>query len=122
MRYSRGIGPNGFLTKEQILTYPREILGDCWIYPFGKNKEGYGQRKIMGKQLGMHRIVAHVFHGLDINNPDQLACHINECQSKSCFNPDHIYVGNRGGNLVDAYIKGTIVSPWKGRTNNVHTK
>lgn len=121
MEYRRGIGPNGMLTKEQVIELPKKIEGKCWIFLGGKS-DGYGRKKINGKQYGLHRLVAHIFHGLDLDNKAQLACHINECISTACFNSDHIYVGNRGGNLVDAYIKGTIKSPWIGRTNNTRKK
>ena len=113
-KYSRGHGPNGFPTKEQILKYDKRIEGDCWIYLGPKNKEGYGQKKVKGKMHGLHRIVAHVFHELDINNPKEFACHKRECISTSCFNPDHIYRGNWNTNFTDAFMKGTWVSPWKG--------
>jgi len=108
-------------TRDEILSWPKEIVGTCWLFLGAKNREGYGQKKYMGKQMGIHRIVAHVFHGLDLNDSSQLACHKNSCISKSCFNPDCIYVGDRGTNLLDAYAKGTIVSPWKGRKYNSHT-
>lgn len=124
MNYGRGLGPNGFPTREQILDpyyFPREVIGECWIY-LGAIADGYGKKKIHGRMYGVHRIVAHVFHGLDINNPEQLACHLNICTNTACFRPEHIYVGDRGTNLVDAYIKGTMVSPWIGRTYNSHIK
>lgn len=53
-----------------------------------------------------HRISAAYYHGLDLNDKNQLALHKNECFNRRCWNPEHIYVGNYSNNIRDSLVLG----------------
>ena len=78
------------------------LVGDCKIFT-GKTKtsNGYGQMRYKGKTEFVHRVVAHLYFGLDLNNPRQLALHKPECTSCACWNPEHLYVGTQKQNHRD---------------------
>lgn len=103
MKRSQGGGPIGLsdYIKEEIYKISKTILdNNCWI-PYGyPSNSGYSTRTVIDKKDYLHRIVAHIFHGLDLNNQKQLACH--NCHNNTCFNPEHIYVGSAKDNIQDS--------------------
>lgn len=56
--------------------------------------------------FGAHRVIAALFHGLDLLNAEHFACH--KCDNKICVNPDHIFVGSAADNTRDASQKGRL--------------
>lgn len=62
----------------------------CWLADDGGRR--YRRVNVNGKETGLHRLVAHLFHGLDLDDPQQFACH--SCDVPQCFNPEHVYAGN----------------------------
>lgn len=84
------------LEKEKIIKE-----NGCWETRRIGNSNGYCHILQNGKNYGIHRISASYFLGLDYNNKTQLALHKNSCNNKRCWNPDHLYVGNRADNLRD---------------------
>lgn len=51
--------------------------------------------------IGVHRVSAHIHHGLDLKAKRVQACHTDECPNKNCWNPEHVYVGNASKNKSD---------------------
>ena len=54
--------------------------------------------------MNLHRLSAHLFLGLDLNSELQ-ALHRKECYSRSCWNPEHLYVGTMQQNMADKQSK-----------------
>jgi len=77
---------------------------DCIIYPYCKEKSGYGRIRIKGRTIGAHFHVAEIAHG-PRPSPSHEACH--SCGCASCINPRHLYWGTRSDNVRDAMAHGT---------------
>lgn len=93
-------------TKEVIwrrLLWDRIIKGECWLYRY-VDPRGYGVVELEGKQYRVHRLSAWIHLDLDMDNTKLLACH--KCDVRSCFNPDHLFLGSCKDNLMDAARKG----------------
>ncbi len=58
-------------------------------------------------QIGGHRIIAAIFHGLNLADGDSLACH--RCDNGCCCEQAHIFVGTHADNQQDAQRKGRLV-------------
>ena len=80
-----------------------DTTGDCWIWTWIKDKDGYGLMPYKGK---MHR--AHVLSlklaGRPTNKDNPLACHT--CDNPSCVNPLHLYAGDKKTNAIDMVQRG----------------
>jgi len=73
----------------------------CWIWNATKKDKGYGVFKF-GKHLLVHRLMYSIFRGVI---PDgMLVCH--KCDTPSCVNPDHLFLGTNIDNIRDAARKG----------------
>ena len=73
----------------------------CWPWNRGKNKKGYGQISLGGKQIGAHRAVYQAFKGKI--NDDMVIMH--SCDNPVCVNPNHLSEGSQSENLKQAFIK-----------------
>ena len=62
--------------------------GNCWEWAAGKDKDGYGQFNIKGKNIRAHRFA---YELLKEDIPTGLVIdHL--CRKSSCVNPDHMEV------------------------------
>ena len=75
----------------------------CWISSFARDKDGYAQIKVDGKQEKLHRLAFRVRHGKEAT---PCACH--SCDNPPCFNPDHIWEGTHKDNVLDRESKGRV--------------
>jgi len=91
------------------LTYLAQILrqrrtideNGCWIYR-GTHKGNYRIIKWKGVQWGVHRLSYYIYKG---QHPGNLfVCHT--CDVRSCFNPDHLFLGTAQDNADDMRLKG----------------
>jgi len=78
---------------------------DHWIWLGAENLQGYGLMTVEGKQLLVTRLSLYI-SGIefDIFNNNIWALHKNSCHKRLCFNPAHLYSGNRGNNMSDYSI------------------
>lgn len=77
----------------------------CWLYTGEIDSgTGYGRVMIEGYRFHTHRLSAALHLGLDLNNPNQFACHIKECPNRHCWNPNHLYVGDNQSNQLDVIV------------------
>jgi len=76
----------------------------CWNWRGGKTKYGYGVVRYLGEQQGAHRVSAHLWLGLDLQDRKKLVMHV--CDNPSCFNPKHLRVATPSENLIDCVRKG----------------
>ncbi len=81
--------------------------GDCWIFTGKKTGKGYGNIWYNGITIRIGRLICHLYHGADFHKLNWTANHINECTSKACWNPAHLYVGTQFQNVRDSIDKGT---------------
>lgn len=73
----------------------------CWIWTAGSDKDGYGTFWKDGTTKRAHR-VSYELHKTKIPE-DMLVCH--KCDTPSCVNPDHLFVGTNSDNMKDRSIK-----------------
>ncbi len=96
---------NSLADRDKLLRYLEKHtihVNDCWLYNGGsKDKSGYRKIKVDGRLIGIHRLSAHIFLRLNLNDNKQQANHKHECTSKVCWNPEHLYVGTHEQNIKD---------------------
>lgn len=95
------------ISKEFILSIPKRIDGNnCWVptelTPTGKGYINIGFDK---DQYKLHKIIAYLWHGLDLDDYSLEATH--NCNNKACFNPEHIIPGTQSKNQLDSVKAGT---------------
>ena len=73
----------------------------CWLWDGYCNPDGYGQRKVAGKTLRMHRVSYSLFHG-EIPRGE---CVLHKCDTPACCNPEHLFVGTHADNMNDMWNK-----------------
>lgn len=77
---------------------------DCWEY-LGTNSDGYGQVMIDKQFYYVHNLSAQLFLNY-IPLTGLMICYKPECSSKSCWNPEHLYIGTAKENNQDMIRAG----------------
>ena len=83
-----------------------KIDGECWRWTGAHKGGGYGAIRVDGRLIGVHRVSAHIHHGLDLRS-DLMALHKRNCPNRDCWNPAHLYVGTKSDNTIDSIAMGT---------------
>jgi hypothetical protein len=74
----------------------------CWIWLGSTTKDGYGRAWINGKMTTAHRFSYEHF-----NEPIPVGMFaLHKCDTPSCVNPNHIFIGTRSDNMKDSIRKG----------------
>ena len=92
-----------FIEKFCLALNNAEIKNECWIWPKGKDRKGYGQFHY-GKDATYkaHRISYELF-----NHPIPNGLHVcHTCDVPSCINPEHLWTGTNAENMQDKMKKG----------------
>ena len=91
-------------------SYHPEPNTGCWLYEKVLNSDGYGvllpsskkTAKIKRKKIFAHRYSYEIYKG---QIPEKmLVCH--KCDTPSCVNPDHLFLGTDQDNTDDKMKKG----------------
>jgi hypothetical protein len=75
----------------------------CWLWALSVTRKGYGKVTTKGrKKVRAHRLSWTIFRG---EIPDgALVCH--HCDTPSCVNPEHLFLGTPKSNMDDMIAKG----------------
>lgn len=80
----------------------------CWIWMRGLTGTGYGSFRCGSLSDGTRRTVTASRYICDVVHgaiPDGMQA-LHKCDNKMCVNPDHIYIGTRSQNAIDAFDRG----------------
>lgn len=92
------------------------VSGECWIWQGAKDGKGYGFKRFNGTLWKAHRLMYYVFNG---EHPkEKQVCHT--CDTPSCVNPKHLWLGTNQENQIDAVIKKRNFNTKKTRCKNGH--
>ncbi len=76
----------------------------CWIWTgVLDSRQRYGRFAIKKRQYQAHR-VAWYLHTGEWPPGDRVVCH--SCDTPSCVNPAHLFLGTQADNLRDMWVKG----------------
>lgn len=79
-----------------------DLCGGCWLWSGSTNPNGYGQLSYKGKINRAHRFSYEAFIGPIPK--DKMICH--RCDTRTCCNPDHMFLGTAQDNVTDMVKKG----------------
>lgn len=80
----------------------------CWTWSASKNRWGYPQFSVGGRQTNASRYVLAEKLGRDML-PGEQALH--SCDNPGCMNPSHLRAGSSADNMRDKTIRGRHRSP-----------
>ena len=90
--------------------------GECWGWVGSTTVFGYGQIHHEGRLQQAHRVAWTLANG---PIPDGMWV-LHRCDNPPCTNPDHLFLGSRKDNMMDAARKGRIATHAKLTPDQVH--
>jgi hypothetical protein len=92
----------GSLMERFEASYIPEPMSGCWLWLGLVTNDGYGRLKHDYKPLRAHRCAWMLFRG---KIPNELHV-LHRCDTPLCVNPDHLFLGTHGENMIDKARKG----------------
>ena len=80
---------------------------DCWIWQGSTISGGYGNFRVRGGHMLVHRFSWELEHGMSIVGKLDV-CH--HCDNPPCVNPAHLFLASHKSNMLDAAKKGRLAS------------
>lgn len=80
----------------------------CRIWMKSCSHQGYGRVRVKGKLKGAHRVAYEEYTGREIQNGLHV---LHKCDTPSCVNPLHLFLGTNNDNVADKMRKGRHISP-----------
>ena len=90
--------------KDRIQARSFDAPNGCVEWTGSVTEHGYGRMSYRNRVERVHRLVAHLHLGLDLNDPRVKVLH--KCDNPPCVNPDHLYLGNQKENVRDMVERG----------------
>jgi len=94
------------MTIQERLEKYKFVKDGHWLWIGVTLPSGHGIINYKGNKIFVSRLIAYLYHGLDLDNKNQLALHKVTCPYPSCFNPDCIYIGSDSDNKRDSHKVG----------------
>lgn len=87
---------------------PTELQTPCRVWVGCTTRDGYGKRKIKGRNVRVHRWVVAQIHGWEAIE-GKVVMHL--CDNPGCFRYDHLRIGTLADNNADRHAKGRSRGP-----------
>ncbi len=109
---------------EFLIQSIKDCSDDCLIWPYFKDKQGYGSvytnpsLSYKSRMQYCHRVSWTIYNGLPIPEGFDV---LHKCDNPPCFNPKHLFIGTQADNNRDRDEKGRHVAPDKrGEKHHLH--
>jgi hypothetical protein len=101
--------------------------GKCWIWTASRDPSGYGFFRLNGRMHKAHRVAWELTHGPLPQGQGHNVCVLHRCDTTSCVNPDHLWLGTQADNVKDMIEKGREVKSrgihhWRARLTPWHIR
>ena len=97
-----GTGYRGTTLERFERSYCPEPMSGCWLWESFLMQRGYGLFWLGGRNMRAHR-ASWILHKREI--PDGLQV-LHHCDTRSCVNPEHLFLGTAQDNSTDMVSKG----------------
>lgn len=94
-------------------TIVQEPNTGCFLWTKNCDKDGYGKVYYKNKHWRAHRLSFHIFKN-NVKTKD-LVCH--KCDTPSCINPEHLFIGTPLLNMRDKVKKGRLKNQHMNKTH-----
>lgn len=93
------------ISKELIRSRVTVDVNGCWVWTMSRTGKGYGQLGVTDsgkrKNIRVPRLVWELWHGEIPNGRNVL----HRCDTPSCCNPEHLFIGTNLQNIKDSISK-----------------
>ena len=96
--------PMPIMTETEIKKFQLYIKKEdkCWFWTHSTNRLGYGFFFLRCNTYLAHRVAFFLHNALDPAEHDVL----HTCDTPTCVNPDHLFLGTHLDNMTDMIVKG----------------